>query len=169
MKYAYEDLGDEQFERLVVLLSQKLLGISVQGFATGPDGGRDGKFVGSRQSSIPARPLRGSGRRSSKQSTQTASTATSQSRISIPSMQKRPCWPSNCRASKSYRDAKQLDHYMLFANRRLTGNGETEIRAYISKGCGLPIESIYFVRHRTVGAMAETFSPSCGHSPARSC
>ena len=27
MKYAYEDLGDEQFETLVVLLCQRLLGI----------------------------------------------------------------------------------------------------------------------------------------------
>ena len=46
MKYAYEDLGPEQFETLIVLLCQRLLGISVQGFAKGPDGGRDAKFVG---------------------------------------------------------------------------------------------------------------------------
>jgi hypothetical protein len=46
MKYAYEDLGSDQFEKLIVLLCQRLLGISVQGFAKGPDGGRDAKFVG---------------------------------------------------------------------------------------------------------------------------
>ena len=46
MKFAYEDLSDDQFENLVVLLCQHLLGISVQGFAKGPDGGRDAKFVG---------------------------------------------------------------------------------------------------------------------------
>ena len=46
MKYAYEDLSSEQFETLIVLLCQRLLGISVQGFAKGPDGGRDAKFVG---------------------------------------------------------------------------------------------------------------------------
>jgi len=46
MKYAYEDLGDWQFENLIVLLCQRLLGISVQGFSRGPDGGRDAKFVG---------------------------------------------------------------------------------------------------------------------------
>ena len=46
MKYAYEDLSDDQFEILIVLLCQHLLGISVQGFAKGPDGGRDAKFVG---------------------------------------------------------------------------------------------------------------------------
>jgi hypothetical protein len=44
MKYAYENLGDEQFEMLIVLLCQKLLGIGVQGFSKGKDGGRDAKF-----------------------------------------------------------------------------------------------------------------------------
>ena len=46
MKFAYEDLSDDQFESLIVFLCQRLLGISVQGFAKGPDGGRDAKFVG---------------------------------------------------------------------------------------------------------------------------
>ena len=40
MKFDYEDLSDAQFETLVVFLCQRLLGISVQGFAKGPDGGR---------------------------------------------------------------------------------------------------------------------------------
>ena len=46
MKYAYEDMSSEQMEDLVVFICQRLLGISVQGFATGPDGARDAKFVG---------------------------------------------------------------------------------------------------------------------------
>ena len=46
MKFDYEDLSDPQFETLVVFLCQRLLGISVQGFAKGPDGGRGAKFVG---------------------------------------------------------------------------------------------------------------------------
>ena len=46
MKFAYEDMSDDQFEKLIVFLCQHLLGISVQGFAKGPDGGRDAKFVG---------------------------------------------------------------------------------------------------------------------------
>jgi hypothetical protein len=46
MKYAYENLGDEQFETLIVFLCQELLGIGVQGFSKGVDGGRDAKFVG---------------------------------------------------------------------------------------------------------------------------
>ena len=46
MKYAYEDLGEDQFEQLVVLLCRQLLGMGVQGFAKGVDGGRDAKFIG---------------------------------------------------------------------------------------------------------------------------
>jgi len=46
MNYAYEDLSEDQFEKLIVLLCQRLLGIATQGFAKGPDGGRDAKFMG---------------------------------------------------------------------------------------------------------------------------
>lgn len=35
MKFTYEDLSDDQFESLIVFLCQRLLGISVQGFAKG--------------------------------------------------------------------------------------------------------------------------------------
>ena len=47
MKFDYEELSDAQFEKLVVFLCQRLRGSSVQGFAKGSDGGRDGMFAGS--------------------------------------------------------------------------------------------------------------------------
>jgi hypothetical protein len=142
MKYAYEDLGDEQFERLAVLVSQKLLGISVQGFATGPDGGRDGKFVGTAElhpskaapwvgtTIIQAKHTNGFNRYFTESDFYSVDAVNTVLALELPRI-------------KKLRDAKQLDHYMLFANRRLTGNGETEIRAYISQGSGLPIGSIY--------------------------
>ena len=46
MNYRYEDLGADQFEELIVLLCRHLLGAGVKGFAKGPDGGRDAKFIG---------------------------------------------------------------------------------------------------------------------------
>ena len=46
MGFACEDLSEDQFESRIVLLCQRLLGISVRGFANGPDGGRDAKFLG---------------------------------------------------------------------------------------------------------------------------
>ena len=44
---------------------------------------------------------------------------------------------------KKLRASKQIDHYMLFSNRRLAGNAETEINTYISQSCRLPPGSIY--------------------------
>jgi hypothetical protein len=142
MKYAYEDLGDEQFETLVVLLCQRLLGISVQGFATGPDGGRDGKFVGTAEmhpskaepwkgiTIIQAKHTNGFNRNFSETDFYSADSVSTVLAKEIPRI-------------KKLRDDSQLDNYMLFANRRLTGNGETEIRAHIATACGIPSGSIY--------------------------
>lgn len=41
------------------------------------------------------------------------------------------------------RRSKELDNYMLFANRRLAGNAEADTRQHISEKCDLPIGSIY--------------------------
>ncbi|MEQ1528788.1 MAG: ABC-three component system protein [Methylococcales bacterium] len=142
MKFAYEDLSDDQFENLVVFLCQRLLGISVQGFAKGPDGGRDAKFVGTAElhpstaapwvgtTIIQAKHTNGYNRSFSE--TDFFSTAATNTVIGkeIPRI-------------KKLLAAKQLDHYMLFSNRRLAGNAETEIRSYIASECGIPTSSLY--------------------------
>jgi hypothetical protein len=141
MKYAYEDLGDEQFETLVVLLCQRLFGIGVQGFATGTDGGRDGKFVGTAElhpskaapwigiTIIQAKHTNGTNRSFSESDFYSANGANTVLAKELPRI-------------KKLRESKQLDNYMLFSNRRLTGNGESEIRAYIAKECNIALESI---------------------------
>lgn len=142
MKYAYEDLSETQFENLIVHLCQRLLGISVQGFAKGPDGGRDAKFVGKAElhpskakpwigtTIIQAKHTNGYNRSFSELDFFNTSTANTVLGKEIPRI-------------KTLRLKKQLNNYMLFANRRLAGNAESEIRAYISKECNIPEESIY--------------------------
>ncbi|MER1948638.1 ABC-three component system protein [Stutzerimonas stutzeri] len=142
MKFAYEDLGDDQFEVLIVLLCQRLLGISVQGFAKGPDGGRDAKFIGTAELHpskadpwvgtviIQAKHTNGYNRSFSELDFYSTSSNNTVIGKEVPRI-------------KKLREAKQLDHYMLFANRRLTGNSETEIRNHISAQCGIPAASIY--------------------------
>lgn len=142
MKFAYEDLSDDQFEKLVVYLCQRLLGISVQGFAKGPDGGRDAKFVGTAELHpskaapwvgtiiIQAKHTNGYNRNFSESdffSTTSTNTILDKEILRI----------------KKLREAKQLDHYMLFANRRLAGNAESEIREHIASECNIPASSIY--------------------------
>lgn len=142
MKFAYEDLSEDQFERLIVLLCQRLLGISVKGFSKGPDGGRDAKFVGTAQlhpsSATPwtgtvivqAKHTNGYNRHFSEPDFHSLRSNDTVIGKEVPRIAK-------------LRQAKQLDHYMLFANRRLTGNADQVISDYISKACNLPEGSIY--------------------------
>ena len=142
MKFAYEDLSDDQFEVLIVLLCQRLLGIAVQGFAKGPDGGRDAKFVGTAELHpskaapwvgtviVQANHTNGYNRSFSELDFYSTSSSNTVVGKEVPRI-------------KKLREAKQLDHYMLFANRRLTGNSETEIRDHIAAVGGIPAASIY--------------------------
>lgn len=142
MKYAYEDLSDDQFERLVVFLCQRLLGAGVQGFAKGPDGGRDAKFIGTAElhpsksapwvgtTIVQAKHTNGYNRNFSESDFFSTTAANTVLGKEIPRIRK-------------LREANHLDHYMLFANRRLAGNAETEIREYIAFQCAVPTSSIY--------------------------
>lgn len=142
MKFAYEELSDSQFETLIVHLCQRLLGVSVQGFAKGPDGGRDAKFVGTAEihpsktdpwvgtTIVQAKHTNGYNRNFSESDFFSTSSKNTVLGKEIPRI-------------KMLREANQLDHYMLFANRRLAGNAETEIRNDIATQCGIPTSSIY--------------------------
>lgn len=142
MKYAYEDLSDDQFENLIVFLCKRLLGISVQGFAKGPDGGRDAKFVGKAElhpskaapwvgtTVIQAKHTNGYNRSFSEPDFYNTKGTSTVLAKEIPRI-------------KDLRASRQLDNYMLFANRRLAGNAESEICAYIADECGIPAGSVY--------------------------
>lgn len=156
MKYAYEDLSDGQFEDLIVLLCQQLLGISVQGFAQGPDGGRDAKFMGTAElfpskaapwvgtTIIQAKHTNGYNRNFSESDFFSITGTNTVLSKEIPRI-------------KKLRENKQLDHYMLFANRRLAGNAESEIRAHIAKGCSISESSIYLCGLEQLETWLKTF------------
>jgi hypothetical protein len=156
MKYSYEDLSDGQFETLIVFLCQHLLGISVQGFAKGPDGGRDAKFVGTAELHpskaapwsgtiiVQAKHTNGYNRNFSESDFFSTSAANTVLGKEIPRV-------------KKLRANNQLDHYMLFANRRLAGNAETEIREYFAAQCGLPASSIYLCGLEQLEIWLKTF------------
>jgi hypothetical protein len=142
MKYAYEDMSSKQFEDLIVFICQRILGISVQGFSTGPDGARDAKFVGMAElHPSKAAPWKGTVIIQGKHTNgynKYFNESDFYSRESTTNV-----IAKETPRIKKLRDAKKLDHYMLFANRRLAANAESEIRAHLSKECGIPEGSIY--------------------------
>lgn len=161
MKYAYEDLSEDQFEKLIVLLCQRLLGMAVQGFAKGVDGGRDAKFVGTAQllpstaapwvgtTIIQAKHTSGYNRSFSEGDFYNQKSENTVVGKETPRIQK-------------LLKAKQLDHYMLFANRRLTGNAESELRTHLSKVCGIPESSISLCGIEQLESWLKTFSDVAG-------
>jgi len=156
VKYAYEDLSPEQFETLVVFLCQQLLGISVQGFSKGPDGGRDAKFVGTAElhpsKSAPwtgtvivqAKHTNGVNRTFSDADFFSSTAGDTVIGKEIPRI-------------KKLKAKRAIDHYMLFSNRRLAGNAEETIRGHISKECGLPIGSLYLCGIEQLEVWLKTF------------
>ncbi len=156
MKYAYENLSPEQFENLIVFLCQRLLGIATQGFSKGPDGGRDAKFIGkaelhpSRSAPwsgtviIQSKHTNGYNKHFSEHDFFNPSSVNNVIAEEIPRI-------------TNLRNGKNLDHYMLFSNRRLAGNAESEIQSYISNQCDIPLGSIYLCGIEQLEMLLKTF------------
>ncbi|ACY13557.1 ABC-three component system protein [Haliangium ochraceum] len=141
MRYMLYDLRPGQFENLVVELCHELLGAGVQNFATGPDGGRDAKFCGTAQNyPSQAEPLVGTTIVQAKHTSDVVgrfsdgdfggASATSTISEEIPRI-------------RALREADQLDHYILFANRRLGGNTDERIKGRLIAETG--VSSVYLI------------------------
>ncbi len=161
MRFDYQDLSDGQFEDLIVFLCQRLLGVSVQGFAKGPDGGRDAKFVGTAElhpskaapwvgtTIVQAKHTNGYNRNFSESDFFSTTAKNTVLGKEIPRI-------------KKLRKSKQLDHYMLFANRRLAGGAESEIRAHLAMQCDIPESSIYLCGLEQLEVWLRTFPDVVG-------
>jgi hypothetical protein len=141
MKYFYPDLSPNQFEDLVIALCQFLLGVATQGFTIGPDGGRDAKFIGTAELfPSKAEPWTGTTIIQSKHTNGMNKGFSdpdffSQENLNGVVMKEIP-------RIQNLKANGELDNYMIFSNRRLTGKAESDIRSFISRECGIPLQSI---------------------------
>lgn len=157
MKYAYENLSPTQFEKLIVHLCYRLLGIATVGFSEGPDGGRDAKFVGAAElhpsksapwvgkTIIQAKHTNGLNRSFSDTEFYSSTSASTILGKEIPRIMR-------------LRANKELDHYMLFSNRRLSAAAEGAVRAYLASECGIPQSSLYLCGIEQLEMLLKRFS-----------
>lgn len=140
-RYRYEELSTNGFEDLVVDLCRVLLGKSAHGFAEGRDGGRDVRFDGVTNDYPSARaPWAGSTVIQSKHvSRPNASYSDSDFNRSNGVLDK------EILRIRRLVDAGELDHYMMFANRKLSGGADSAIRNRISSECGLDHSDIQII------------------------
>lgn len=144
MKFRYEDLSDKQFEDLTIAICKHLFGSGAHGFATGPDGGRDGLFVGTADefpsksnpwkgiTVIQAKHTNGLNKKFSDSEFFSQTSRSCVIAKEIPKIRK-------------MREENKIDHYILFSNRSLASNIHDKILSHISKECNIPENDIYLV------------------------
>lgn len=130
MKYAYEDLSFTQFENLIILICHELLGAAIQAFSEGRDGGRDAKFVGTaHRYPSESTPWQGKVIIQAKHTNGNNKSFSDSDFFSID--RKSNIVEKEIPRIKGLIKKNDIDHYMLFSNRRLTGNTDAEITKYI--------------------------------------
>lgn len=156
LNFRYEEIGADNFEKLVVQICKQLFGIGVQGFSPGKDGGRDAKFHGVAQL-FPSKAAPWSGITIF----QAKFTAGYNTTFRDPDFYKEN--KVSCTINKEFDKVKklyeagELNNYMLFANRRLGGLAEEKIRQDIHKNTGVPYENIFLAGIEFIEEMLQDF------------
>lgn len=131
MRYPLYNLHDEEFEKLVILICEKILGTGTINFSTGQDGGRDAKFTGTAKK-FPSEitPWFGKFIIQAKHTTRpNASCSDSNFKTILKNeVQER---------LKKLTEQKKVDYYLLFTNRKLSGNMDSKIEDLINKDIGV--------------------------------
>ncbi|MEU4445463.1 ABC-three component system protein [Actinosynnema sp. NPDC050801] len=141
MSYAYEDLDDAQFERLVVECARKLCGMAVQSFATGVDGGRDARFEGTAERfPSTAEPWTGL---TIIQAKHTNGTNVHYSDSGFSGRNDSSTLTEEIGRIKKLVAVNEVDNYALFANRRLGAVSHEEIKKRIVADTGLESKRVF--------------------------
>lgn len=143
MGYAYEDLAESQFEQLVVQMSRKLLGRSVQGFSAGIDGGRDARFEGI-ANGFPSEISPWSGI-TIIQAKHTNAYNVRFGDAGFSGDSDSSVITEEIVRVKKLVAAKSLDNYLLFSNRHLSSLSNEAILNRLSDECGIQRTSLHLV------------------------
>ncbi|MCD6578395.1 restriction endonuclease [bacterium] len=121
MKYPLENLKDTEFEELVALICERILGMGTIVFSEGKDGGKDAKFKG-KANKFPSESEPWNGKVVI-QAKHTSRTNSSCSESNFKSIIKNEVLP----AISKLQNNNEIDFYLLFTNRKLSGIQDTKI------------------------------------------
>ncbi len=131
MKYPLYKLDDMQFENLVALICEKILGTGTIVFSTGKDGGRDAKFKGT-ANKFPSEssPWSGSFIIQAKHTTKPISSCSDSDFQTIVSKE--------IPKIRELKQKSKIDYYILFTNRKLSGIQDEKLEDNIYKNTNIP-------------------------------
>jgi len=138
MRIKYYNLSDAQYQNLVCCLCKKILGPSTQTYSPGRDDGKDASFTGTAKCFptwtgkiiVQAKHTRGIVAKFSDPKFYSEKSKSSVLALELPKI-------------KSLVEKGDLDYYMLFSNRTISGEIDIPIKKYISKNTGIPVDNIY--------------------------
>jgi hypothetical protein len=133
--YRLYELNDQEFELLVGQICLHILGTGTIVFTPGKDGGRDGRFTGTAERYPSARsPLKGKFIIQAKHTTNPSASCSDPEFKRIMKLE-RP-------RIKALVVARELDHYLLFTNRRITGIKDASLTKDLKKVRGIKTANI---------------------------
>lgn len=130
MKYPLHYQNEDDFENLVTLICKKILGEGVIPFAKGRDGGKDGRFTGT-ANCFPSEndPWKGKIIIQAKHTTKIQASCSDSDFGTI--------IKKEIEKIQELKNNKEIDFYLLFTNRNLTGGADSKISRQISDETGI--------------------------------
>jgi len=140
-EYPYEKIYWQEFEDIVIKICHSILGIGATKFSTGKDGGRDSTFEGeARNFPSDSKPWAGKFIIQAKHTTDpTASCSDSE----FSGLKKDSIISKELKRLNKLTQTDPFDNYLLFTNRKLSGDKHAEIRDRIKKE--LRIENVAII------------------------
>ncbi len=141
MRIEYHDLSEKDFERLVVAICSEILGSGVVPFCSGPDGSRDARFEGT-AADLPNHvdPHKG---KFVAQAKHTESPVAKYSDTDFSGSAKSSVLSKECLGVKKLVKKRELDIYLLFTNRKMSGVAEGPIIERIKRETGAKIVELF--------------------------
>ena len=127
MKYPLENLTDTEFQDLVALICEQILGMGTIVFSVGKDGGKDAKFSG-KANNFPSKAEPWNGKIII-QAKHTQRNGASCSDSDFKSILKKEVIPKISKLVKN----NEIDFYLLFTNRKLSGIQDKRIEGNIKE------------------------------------
>ena len=131
-KFPLHYLNEDDFENLIILICNKILGVATIHFAKGKDGGKDGRFTG-KANCFPSEAEPWSGKIII-QAKHTSKENASCSDSSFSTILKKEVLPAIQKLKKN----NEIDYYLLFTNRKLTGIQDNKIECLIDAQTNIP-------------------------------
>lgn len=133
-RYAYEYLTESEFEELIVAVCQNVLGIAAHAFATGRDGGRDSSFSGTASNYPNAEhPWSGNFVIQAKHVNNPTESCSDNTFFA----NKSSLLKSEVAKIKERMKTEQVNSYIIFTNRKLTGGILPQLSKYMESELGI--------------------------------